>query len=263
MPLASGSLRSDSAAPARNGVSLRSALVLLVLALLGVVSLLTSDLDLGILADQVEVAPERLRLLVLIQPAILSLLAVVVGWRTSRRTGLGLPILEGGLARVTSRGMAAAGAVALVGGATLLLYGWLTSSVFVLEGAEAISLSLATRLLYGGITEEVLLRWGMMGLFAWLLLRLARRPAGRTRDLILVANVAAAVVFALGHFPAFALVPGAEPVHYLLSFAANTGLGVLFGWLFARHGLEYAILAHAGTHLVAVLAAAAIALPGT
>jgi hypothetical protein len=259
MPLASGSLGADTAVPGPTGVSLRSAAVLLALALLGVASLLTSELDLGVLADQVEVAPERLRLLVLIQPAVLSLLAVVVGWRTSRRTGLGLPILEGGLARVTSRGLAEAGAVALVGGATLLLYGWLTSRVFVLEGAEAISLSLATRLLYGGITEEVLLRWGLMSLFAWLLIRLARRPAGRARDLILAANVAAAVVFALGHFPAFALVPGAEPVHYLLSFVANAGLGVLFGGLFARHGLEYAILAHGGTHLLAVLAATALA----
>lgn len=90
MPLASRSLGADAAVPGRTGVSLRSAAVLLVLALLGVASLLTSDLDLGIVADEVEVAPERLRLLVLIQPAVLSLLAVVVGWRTSRRTGLGV-----------------------------------------------------------------------------------------------------------------------------------------------------------------------------
>lgn len=243
----------------RTPVSLRSALILLALALLGVASLLLSDLDLGVLADQVDLAPAQLRLLILVQPAILSLLAVVVGWRTSGRTGLGLPLLEGGLGRVTTGGLAAAGTVALVGAATLLLYAWLTSQVVVMEGAEAISTSLATRLLYGGITEEVLLRWGMMGLFAWLLIRVTRRPAGRTRDLIVIANVMAAVLFAVGHFPALSLVPGAEPVHYLLSFVANAGLGVLFGWTFARHGLEYAILAHGGTHLLAFLVAIALA----
>lgn len=259
MSLGSESLPTGRAAAARTPVSLRAALVLLALSLLGVSSLLLSDLGLGVLADQIELAPEQVRLLVLAQPAILSLLAVVVGWRTSRRTGLRLPLIEGGWAAWSSRGLVTAGVVALVGAVTLLLYGWFTSQVFVLEGAEAISTSLVTRLLYGGITEEVLLRWGLMGLFAWLLIHLLRRPAGRTRDLIMIANLAAAVLFAVGHFPALALLPGAEPVHYALSFVANAGLGVLFGWTFARHGLEYAFLGHGGTHLLAFLAATALA----
>lgn len=240
-------------------VSLRSALVLLALALIGVASLLTSDLNLAALEAQVELAPAQLRLLVLAQPAVLSVLAVLIGWRTSRRTGLGLPWIEGGLARVSRSGLVTAGGVAVAGAATLLLYGWFTTQVVVLEGAEVIATSLATRLLYGGITEEVLLRWGLMGLFTWLAMRFVPRSAQRRGRLLIIANVAAAVVFALGHFPALALVPGAEPVHFLASFVANAGLGVLFGWLFARDGLEYAIVAHAGTHLLAFLAAAALA----
>ncbi len=224
------------------------------LALLGVISLLASDLDLGTLAEQLDLSPEQLRLIVLVQPAILSIVAVLVGWRTSRRTGLSAPIVERGLGAVELRRLAAAGVVALAGAAVLGLYAYLTSQVFVLEGAGAISTALVTRLLYGGVTEEVLMRWGLMGFLAWVLIRVARRPPGRTGDLVAIAIVVAAAVFALAHFPALALVSGAAPVHYLLSFVTNVAVGVLYGWTFARHGLEYAMLAHGGTHLLVMLA---------
>lgn len=251
-----------SAAPAVSGsapMPARSMLWLVALALLGVVSLLASDLDLGPLADQVDLPPGQLRLIVLVQPAILSIVAVLIGWRTSRRTGLRAPLVERGLGAVDPRGLAAAGLVAVVGAAVLGLYVYLASQVFVLEGAEAVSTSLATRLLYGGVTEEVLMRWGLMGFLAWVLIRVARRPTGRTGDLVAIAIVAAAIVFALAHFPALALVPGAAPVHYLLSFVTNVAVGVLYGWTFARHGLEYAMVAHAGTHLLVVLAQTTVA----
>lgn len=258
--------RTSSPTSTDPGVRLRSVLILLALALAGVASLLTADLNLGPIAEQAGIPLEQVRLLVLIQPAVLVLVATLVGWRTSRRTGLGLPILDGGLRRVTRAGLWTAFAVAVAGAAVLLAYSFLTTRVVPLEGADAISLSLLARLLYGGITEEVLLRWGLMGLLAWLGLRFLRaassdRSADRSGDrshrrtrILVVANVIAAVVFALGHFPAFALISGATAVHYALSFGANTVVGLLFGETFRRHGLEYAILAHAGTHLLAVAA---------
>lgn len=244
------------------GVRFRSVLILLGLALAGVASLLTSDLNLGPIAEQFGVPLEQLRLLVLLQPAVLVIVAVAVGWRTSRRTGLGLPILDGGVKRVTLAGLRTAGGVAIVGAALLVAYGVMTTRVVPMEGADALSISLLARILYGGITEEVLLRWGLMGLIAWLGLRFVRPAAeagstDRTRVLV-VANAIAAVLFALGHFPALALVPGATAVHYALSFGVNVIAGLLFGETFRRHGLEYAMLAHAGTHLLAVAAASLV-----
>lgn len=234
----------------RSPRSLVSLLVLAVLALLGVASLLTSDLGLGPIAEQAGIAEDQLRLIVLIQPALLTLIAVFIGWRTSLRTGFRTPILDRGIAGLSRSALVASLLVAVAAGAVLAMYGWLTTEVVVLNVGEGVGLSLLSRILYGGITEEVLLRWGMMGLLAWLLLRFVPGASSTRSRWIWTANVIAAVLFAVGHFPALALISGATAVHYVLSFVANTVLGVAYGWTFSRFGLEYALVAHAGTHVV-------------
>lgn len=235
----------------RSPRSLASLALLAVLALVGVASLLTSDLGLAGLAEQAGLSDAQLRLVVLIQPAVLSLVAVLIGWRTSLRTGFRTPILDRGVSGVRAGALGAAAIVAVLAGALLVAYGYLTTEVFVLGAGDDVGTSLATRLLYGGITEEVLLRWGLMGLVAWLLLRFVPNAGSARGRWIWTANLIAAVLFALGHFPALALIAGATAIHYLLSFLINVAAGIGFGWTFARYGLEYAILAHAGTHLVA------------
>lgn len=53
--------------------------------------------------------------------------------------------------------------------------------------------------------------------------------------------------------------PRPPPSPRLLSLVTNVAVGVLYGWTFARHGLKYAMVAHAGTHLLVVLAQTAVA----
>jgi hypothetical protein len=110
---------------------------------------------------------------------------------------------------------------------------------------------------YGAIGEELQLRLFVMTLFAWLLLK-----AGLGRGTALVAaNVVAALVFGAGHLPMAAQIwpLTAAVVAYIVS--ANAIAGVIFGALYARHGLEAAIVAHfitdLGLHVLPPLLAAA------
>ena len=36
-------------------------------------------------------------------------------------------------------------------------------------------------------------------------------------------------------------------------FLYNGGLGLVFGWLYRKYGIEYAMIGHAGTHIVSKL----------
>ena len=72
---------------------------------------------------------------------------------------------------------------------------------------------------------------------------------------VVLAIVASSVLFALGHLPAAHFLLGElTPATLTWVIGANTFFGLLFGWLFWRHGLESAMVAHATTHLVNYLA---------
>ena len=112
---------------------------------------------------------------------------------------------------------------------------------------------LAVKLLYGGITEELLMRWGVMTLLLWLGWRLLRRGHGQPRNgLVATAVLFSAVLFAVGHLPAAQAMAG-ELTMPVVAFVlvGNTVFGLLAGGLFARHGLEAAIIAHVLAHLLA------------
>ena len=228
--------------------SVRLAFAILAWGLVGVASLYLMPLE-TLLPEGIELP----RIVLLINPAIFVAIAAFVGWFAAPRAGLHAPVIEAMLQR-RSWQEAARGAllpaliVGAIGGAVLLAYGAATSDLFTQQGAD-MPQPLATRMLYGGVSEEIMLRWGMMSLLAWLLLRV-RAPRGTA---LWAANVGAALLFGLGHFPAlFAVLPD-PPMHLVaLVLLANAGLGILFGWLFMRRGLECAMLAHALTHLFGV-----------
>lgn len=94
---------------------------------------------------------------------------------------------------------------------------------------------------YGGIIEEMMMRLGLMTLLAFALSK-ARLP--RTAAL-LCANLAAAILFGAGHLPAahylgFPFTPAL--IAYIV--LANAVGGIVFGWLFAKRGIEAAMVAH-------------------
>ena len=108
--------------------------------------------------------------------------------------------------------------------------------------------------LYGGILEEVMLRLFFLSLVAFLLHKLfCKKSEYPTDGILIAANVVAALLFAAGHLPATAILMGITPMILFRCFLLNGGFGLLFGWLYRKFGLRYAMLAHGGCHIVSKL----------
>jgi hypothetical protein len=206
-----------------------------------------------------------LRALAAIQPAILTVLAVLLGEVTARRVGLRAPLVDAwisgaGSGRIFRRQIGPAMAAGAAVAAILIAYS-LTVGQSLVSGAGAkarlasFDLPLATKLLYGGITEELLTRWALVSLFAWVGWRFTGCRE-RTSTAVLAASVVlAAVLFGAGHLPLlFLIAPSANLMTVLAVLAANVLPGMLFGWLYVRRGLEAAVIAHMTAHALSTLA---------
>jgi len=68
---------------------------------------------------------------------------------------------------------------------------------------------------------------------------------------LVVANVLAAVIFAAGHLPATINIFGSlTPLLIFRCFLLNGSFGIVFGWLYQKYGIQYAMLGHMGFHIV-------------
>jgi hypothetical protein len=185
-----------------------------------------------------------------IGPAILLLAAALAGAWASVRIGIRSRLILH--SRLDHRdiifgiaaGILAGVAVAVVDQATLSL--WRGEAIRPPSVIENLSLrQLAIGVLYGGLTEEIVFRWGIGSIVAALaLLVLPRRSA------IPFSIVVAAALFSVAHLPAaFAGTESWHMVAIVRTLGWNALLGLLFGTLFFRKGLEVAVLAHVGFHL--------------
>lgn len=101
---------------------------------------------------------------------------------------------------------------------------------------------------YGAIVEEVGLRVFAMGLAAWLLGRLR---GGRPAPWIMpIAIVAAALMFGAGHLPLAAQLGPLTTGVVARVIGYNAALGLVFGGLYWKRGLEHAMLAHFAADVV-------------
>lgn len=112
-------------------------------------------------------------------------------------------------------------------------------------------LGLVRNVLYGGIIEEVLMRLGVMTLIVWVLWKI---HGALVPWVYIVAIVLSALLFAVGHLPiTFQILcqPGTDcTVLVVRSLLLNGIGGVGFGYLYWRHGLSAAMLAHMLTHVL-------------
>jgi hypothetical protein len=241
--------------------------VLLIGGLIGVASLLLVPFE--VLARG-PVAPASLRPLAIINPAILTVIAVFIGEITARRVGLRAPLVDAWVGsaapgNVFRKQLPSALIVGVVVAAILVGYGMTVGAQLVAgagsqERLAAFDLPLAPKLLYGGITEELLTRWALVSTFAWIGWKLSGRPERLPVGVIAFAVSAAALIFAAGHLPLlFLIAPNATAGTIAVVMVANTVPGVLFGTLFVRNGLEAVMMAHALAHLLATASLGAFA----
>lgn len=231
------------------------------LGIIGVASLLASNVVPPEVAQEAGIPMAALRLIVLIQPTILVIGAAILGDRLTRTTWLQAPLLTGSHS-VSFRSILTGGLVgAIVVGVVLALYTWITTEVSPTTLVSGSSLSLITGVLYGGLTEEVLMRWGLMSALVWAMVKIRRIGPDRppTQTIVTLAIIVTAVAFALLHLPALLALTDPSITVVLASMVANLLAGCVFGYLFAARGLEAAMVAHAGAHVVGtVLTAVAL-----
>ncbi|HLA87163.1 MAG TPA: CPBP family intramembrane glutamic endopeptidase [Anaerolineales bacterium] len=104
---------------------------------------------------------------------------------------------------------------------------------------------------YGGIAEEILLRLFVMSLLAWLGSFIKKTKDGKPTNIIFwIANILAAILFGIGHLPAASLILPLTTLVVIRIVLLNAVGGILFGWLYQKHGLESAMIAHFSADIV-------------
>lgn len=185
--------------------------------------------------------------------------AAAVGALLAPRVGLSAPFFE---ALVSGESVWAAlapqivpalvlgvgGALAIVAAYYLFFRPRLDPQTVHAMEALRMELGLWARLLYGGVVEEVLFRWGVLTLLAWIGAALF---GGLTPAVMWSAIILSGVLFGLGHLPSYRLA-GCQvtPLFLSLMIVLNLWATLICGWLFWQYGLLAAMVAHMLYHLV-------------
>ena len=151
--------------------------------------------------------------------------------------------------------------VSLVGGIVFSLDYWVFGAV--IDGVQEATLvgttvsGVIASVLYGGVIEEVMLRLFFMSLIAFVIWKVFYKKydkASIPASVFIMANVVAALLFAAGHLPATLIIFGQlTPLILFRCFLLNGGFGLVFGWLYRKHGIGYAMMSHALFHIVSKL----------
>lgn len=117
--------------------------------------------------------------------------------------------------------------------------------------------SVLSSILYGGIIEEVMLRLFFMTLIAMIIQKIFCRKYDKNHistGVLVIANVIAAILFAALHLPATAVTfGGLTPLLIVRCFLMNGAFGIVFGWLYRKYGIQYAMISHMILHVVSKL----------
>ena len=200
-----------------------------------------------------------LKALALVQPALLLAAGAAMGAALAHRLGLASHLAGINLRRRFVTELPLAIALGLATGASIVMADRFLfraeTAAPATDTARAIFEGLIGGLLYGGLTEEAMMRWGLLSLVAWALLRLARRPLDARAPLVYaIAIVLTAILFGAGHLPAAAMVAPLDTALVTRILILNGLAGIVYGALFWRRSLESAMAAHMSTHVAFAIA---------
>lgn len=192
---------------------------------------------------------------VAVQAVVYALFCGFFGCILADKTGLWKPV------RFEKKKIAVTLSVSVVGGIILSLDYWTFGSVIdgIQEGdiAGMTVSGVIASVLYGGVIEELMMRLFFMSLIALVLWKLFFRKYGKEdipAKVFVIANIAAALLFAAGHIPATLGTFGTlTPLLLFRCFLLNGGFGLLFGRLYRKYGIHYAMTSHAMFHIVSKL----------
>ena len=195
----------------------------------------------------------------LAQSLLLVSVAAAVGTALAPRVGLKAPCFE---ALVSGQSLWAAlepqlvpalvlgvgGALAIVAAYYLFFRPRLNAQTVRSMEELRMDLGLWARLLYGGIVEEVLFRWGVITLLAWIGAMLVGGPTPAVMWTVILIS---GLLFGIGHLPSYRLA-GCQvtPLFLALMIVLNLWATLICGRLFWQYGLLAAMIAHMLYHLV-------------
>ncbi|MGZ9223203.1 MAG: CPBP family glutamic-type intramembrane protease [Anaerolineales bacterium] len=245
--------------------------ILWIAAILSLIALLPYILELQssfLLTLDLPISLPVLIALQIFQSAILFAIMIFAGMFLADRVGLGTPILDS-----LTRGEPVADRVRAFLPLSILLGVIVTLIVLGLEvfifqpalmkelGDTAAALNLQTSQpaawkgllasFYGGIAEEIQLRLLVMSFFAWLGRFISKTADGKpTNAVFWIANILAAVLFGLGHLPTMSLLVPLTPLVIARTVLLNGLIGIVFGWLYWKRGLEAAMISHFSADII-------------
>ncbi|WP_096201606.1 CPBP family intramembrane glutamic endopeptidase [Bacillus sp. FJAT-45350] len=108
-------------------------------------------------------------------------------------------------------------------------------------------LGLLAGVFYGGVFEEILMRLFLMSLIVWIILKILKRISDNSYWFAIMLT---SLLFAAGHLPGTELIFGELTSTIVIrGLLLNSIGGLVFGYLYWKKGLEYAILSHMFAHI--------------
>lgn len=240
---------------------LKLGIFVFIIGFIGVLSILTMEIPIPEKAEKIIselFTPWQFKLLSLINPSLMLLLAVSVGTILYDKVNFQLPIIEKLIYKNKTIELQCILKYGIIGGIIGGILITLTVIVFYpilppefIELGKEIKPSIAASFLYGGFTEEIIMRFGLMTFFVWLMFKVFKKL---NPSIYWIGIIISAIIFGFGHFPiVFAMIgsPSIELLTYVL--IGNAVGGIIFGWLYWKKGLESAIIAHVFAHVVMIL----------
>ncbi|MCM1569684.1 MAG: CPBP family glutamic-type intramembrane protease [Roseburia sp.] len=187
-----------------------------------------------------------------VQTVIYALFCGFFGYLLADKIGLWKPIT------FEKKKLATTFVISVGGGILFSLDHWTFGSI--IDGIQETNIAgmtvngVAASVLYGGIIEELMMRLFFMSLIAWILWKLFFRKYDKEHiptKVFVIANVAAALLFAAGHIPSTISFFGTlTPLILFRCFLLNGAGGIVFGRLYRKYGIQYAMTSHAMFHIV-------------
>lgn len=225
--------------------------------LLGVATLMLNPIPESLLKMQPELAglsEWSIKLLGLLNPAVLLFLAAVCGALLAHRVGLRSLIAGTAGAHEMRRywwkaTVLGAGTGVLMVVLDLSIAPWLGPEweQFLRAASQPTPSGLLVGVLYGGVTEEILMRWGLISTLAWGLWALTGKR--RVGPALMVASLLTAAAFGAAHLPALAAQIELNDVIVMRTLFLNGVAALVYAWVYWRFHLEAAMVSHASSHL--------------
>jgi len=223
-----------------------------------IVSLLVLPYSLEQRSNEIAITPIIL-LITAVQSLIMFAVVIFFGLFLSKRIGMGLPILQGVLdgknqTKELRSILLPSFIIGIIAGSFTVLmdipFKKFIPEILHLETPVTVWKALLASF-YGGIAEEILLRLFLVSLFVWIIFKIKKDKDGNPTVFgIWLSIILAAIFFGLGHLPATAQTTKLTGIIIIQSIVLNGILGITFGWLYWKKGLESAIIAHFSADIV-------------